>query len=125
MLTKLWIRIRIQIEPKILDPDPKNLFGSTPLTLWHCIYCTVQYFSLKKQHKDISLPEEICAANELLEGGEAQPGQVAADLLSQHEEEVDHVLRLTLKLLTQLRILPTATNYMEMAYQFFFVSTMV
>ena len=89
----------------------------------HILYCTIFFF--KKQHKDISLPEEICAANELLEGGEAQPGQVAADLLSQHEEEVDHVLRLTLKLLTQLRILPTATNYMEMAYQFFFVSTMV
>jgi hypothetical protein len=51
------------------------------------------------------LPEEVCATNELLEGAESQPGQVASYLLSKHEEKVDHVLGFSFEFLPQLRIL--------------------
>eukprot|EP01136_Pigoraptor_vietnamica_P023733 Opistho-1_new@6558 len=50
-------------------------------------------------------PEEVRAADHLVDGAEAQPRHVLPRLLRDHEEKVDHVLRLPLKLLAQHGVL--------------------
>eukprot|EP01137_Pigoraptor_chileana_P031731 Opistho-2@20015 len=50
-------------------------------------------------------PEEIAAANHFVECAESEARHVLSDLLCDHKEVVDHVLRLPLKLLPQLGVL--------------------
>ena len=49
--------------------------------------------------------QSVCASHHLLEGAEAESCHVTADVLGQHEHEVDDVLRRATELLAENRIL--------------------